>query len=154
MMRITTTPDTLRHDGLKYWVEDMVELCEPDLVHWCDGSDEEYDLLTQGLVDAGTFTKLNDQLRLNWGAFVSKSQPPLSNRWRYPVRTGRSPLRPNVVRQRKVERTHRVSDRGPTSEQISAPRSNSITDPRPSRRPIGNRTLWADSRSVTPAAEG
>jgi len=42
---------------------------------------------------------------------------------------------------------------GPPSEQISAPRSDSINDPRPSQLAILNRTLWADSRSVTPAAE-
>ena len=51
----------------------MTELCEPDDVHWCDGTDEEYDELTQLLVDAGTFIKLDDTLRPN--SFLARSDP-------------------------------------------------------------------------------
>jgi phosphoenolpyruvate carboxykinase (GTP) len=51
----------------------MVELCEPDDVHWCDGSDAEYDKLTQQMVDAGTFIKLNEELRP--GSFLARSDP-------------------------------------------------------------------------------
>ena len=67
------TPTNLQHDELRSWVTEMVELCEPDAVHWCDGSDEEYDALTQQLVDAGTFIKLNDTLRPN--SFLARSDP-------------------------------------------------------------------------------
>jgi len=49
----------------------MVDLCQPADVHWCDGSDDEYDRLTQLLVDAGTFTKLNEDLRP--GSFLARS---------------------------------------------------------------------------------
>ncbi len=53
------------------WVEKMVELCQPDQVHWVDGSPEEYDGLCTQLVDAGTFTKLNEQL---WpGCYYARS---------------------------------------------------------------------------------
>ncbi len=45
------------------WVEEMVTLCQPDAVRWCDGSAEEYDELSQLLVDAGTFTHLSEQAR-------------------------------------------------------------------------------------------
>ena len=44
------------------WVEKMVELCQPESVHWVDGSVEEYDTLCAQLVEAGTFTKLNEKL--------------------------------------------------------------------------------------------
>ena len=45
------------------WVESMVELCEPDAVHWFDGSDAEFDALCQQLVDAGTFVELDPEKR-------------------------------------------------------------------------------------------
>ncbi len=41
----------------------MVDLCKPADDQWCDGSDDEYDRLTQELVDAGTFIRLNAELR-------------------------------------------------------------------------------------------
>jgi phosphoenolpyruvate carboxykinase (GTP) len=58
-------PANLKHEGLRTWVEEMVALCKPDQVHWCDGSQEEYDALCQVLVDAGTFTRLNPAKRPN-----------------------------------------------------------------------------------------
>src|SRR3712207_7817203 len=39
-------------------VREMAELTTPDRVVWVDGSDEEWERLTQRLVDAGTFTRL------------------------------------------------------------------------------------------------
>ncbi len=51
------------HAGLRAWVEDWAVLLEPERVHWCDGSDEEHELLCAELVAAGTFTRLDDELR-------------------------------------------------------------------------------------------
>ena len=73
MVSTMDSPSNLRHDQLRTWVDDMVQLCEPDQVHWCDGSEEEYELLTQRLVDAGTFIKLNDALRP--ASFLARSDP-------------------------------------------------------------------------------
>jgi phosphoenolpyruvate carboxykinase (GTP) len=59
----TTAPTT--HDKLLAWVDQVAELAQPDVVHWCDGSAEEYDDLCQQLVDAGTFDRLSDAKRPN-----------------------------------------------------------------------------------------
>jgi len=55
------------------WVRDMVEMCEPDEVYICDGSQEEYQSLCEELVKSGTFTKLSEQKRPN--SFLAISSP-------------------------------------------------------------------------------
>ena len=55
------------------WVEKMADLCRPDSIHWVDGSQEEYDYLCDQLVEAGTFTRLNQE---KWpGCFYARSAP-------------------------------------------------------------------------------
>ncbi|MDX2078823.1 MAG: phosphoenolpyruvate carboxykinase (GTP) [bacterium] len=66
-------PSNLKHEKLRAWVQDMAALCKPDAVYWCDGSDEEYDRMCQTLVEAGTFTKLNEQKRPN--SYIAFSDP-------------------------------------------------------------------------------
>ncbi|GAB1477041.1 phosphoenolpyruvate carboxykinase (GTP) [Bacillota bacterium] len=46
---------------LQKWVEEMIELCQPDRVHWCDGSLEENSKLLAGMVSTGAATALNPQ---------------------------------------------------------------------------------------------
>ena len=67
----TTVPTT--HERLQDWVQEAVELCRPDDVHWCDGSAEEYDRLCQELVDSGTFERLSDAKRPN--SYLARSDP-------------------------------------------------------------------------------
>ena len=52
-------PPNLKHQKLRAWVEEMADLCKPETVHWCDGSQAEYDELCAQMVKAGTFIKLN-----------------------------------------------------------------------------------------------
>ena len=69
----TSAPSFVKNAKLIAWVADMVALCKPAAVHWCDGSDAEYQQLCQRLVDAGTFTKLNPAKRPN--SFLACSDP-------------------------------------------------------------------------------
>jgi phosphoenolpyruvate carboxykinase (GTP) len=72
----TTTleaPATVKHKRLVAWVSEMATLCKPDQVYWCNGSQEEYDRLCEEMVDAGTFIRLNPDLRPN--CFLARSHP-------------------------------------------------------------------------------
>ncbi|HEY6653460.1 MAG TPA: phosphoenolpyruvate carboxykinase, partial [Solirubrobacterales bacterium] len=60
-----TTEASTKHAKLVSWVNEIAELTQPDAIHWCDGSAEEYDSLAQQLVEAGTFEKLSDAKRPN-----------------------------------------------------------------------------------------
>ena len=62
-----------RNKKLLEWVEQIAELTQPDRIEWADGSDDEWNRLTQLLVDNGTFIRLNDDLRPN--SFLARSNP-------------------------------------------------------------------------------
>ncbi len=67
------TPDYVQNDAVKNWVAEMADLLKPDDIHWCDGSQEEYDSMCEKLVEAGTFIRLNPEKRPN--SFLSRSDP-------------------------------------------------------------------------------
>lgn len=57
--------------NLLKWVEKMAALCQPDAIHWVDGSQAEYQSLCDSMVAGGTFTKLNEDL---WpGCYYARS---------------------------------------------------------------------------------
>src|SRR3954451_12563204 len=66
-----TAPTT--HAKLLAWVEEIANLTQPDAIHWCDGSAEEYDALAQALIDSGTFERLSDAKRPN--SYLALSDP-------------------------------------------------------------------------------
>ena len=66
-------PAPTRHAKLVQWVRDVAALTQPDRVHWCDGSQAEWDQLSDELVAAGTLKRLNPQKRPN--SFYAASDP-------------------------------------------------------------------------------
>jgi len=51
---------------LKDWVGQMAELCQPDSVHWCDGSEEENRSLIEKCVKSGQFVPLKKRENSYW----------------------------------------------------------------------------------------
>ncbi len=70
-----TTPKnaTTNNTRLLEWVEEIVALTQPENVHWCDGSEEEFEHFAQQLIDAGTFERLSDAKRPN--SYLALSDP-------------------------------------------------------------------------------
>src|ERR1700742_4328024 len=73
MSDLTMAPAPTPHAKLLSWVEEIASLTQPDSIHWCDGSAEEYDRLAQTLIDAGTFQRLSDAKRPN--SYLALSDP-------------------------------------------------------------------------------
>jgi len=55
------------------WVQQMADLCQPEHIHWCDGSDAENRSLCDLMVKSGTFIKLNAKKRP--GSYLARSHP-------------------------------------------------------------------------------
>ena len=66
-------PSYVTNAKLCTWIEEMVRLCKPDLIHWCEGTQEEYDRLCEQMVVSGTFIQLNPEKRPN--SFLVRSDP-------------------------------------------------------------------------------
>ena len=66
-------PASTKNPKLLAWVAEMVALCKPAQIHWCDGSQAEYDQLCEEMVQAGTFIRLNPEKRPN--CFLARTHP-------------------------------------------------------------------------------
>ncbi|HWD82283.1 MAG TPA: phosphoenolpyruvate carboxykinase (GTP) [Kribbella sp.] len=62
-----------RHARLLEWIREVAELTTPDRIEWCDGSPEEWARITDLLVEAGTFRRLDPAKKPN--SFWCASDP-------------------------------------------------------------------------------
>jgi phosphoenolpyruvate carboxykinase (GTP) len=71
---LTVAPESLtQNEKLLAWIRDIADLCKPQSVQMCQGTQTEYKDLCDQLVEHGTFTKLNEELRP--GCFLARSHP-------------------------------------------------------------------------------
>ncbi len=68
-----SVPSVVNNPELIEWVEQMAGLLKPDAIHWCDGSQDEYDRLCEEMVEGGTFIRLNAKKRP--GCYLARSHP-------------------------------------------------------------------------------
>ena len=66
-------PPAALHKSVTDWVEECARLAQPDRVHWCDGSEEEYRALLSGMLQDGTLLALNPEKQPD--SYLHRSHP-------------------------------------------------------------------------------
>lgn len=72
--KINTPLDSwTKNKPLQAWIKDVAELCCPESIWLCDGSQQEYEILCQNMVQTGMMIKLNPDKRPN--SYLCRSDP-------------------------------------------------------------------------------
>jgi len=64
-MEVESLSGEQKNRALVQWVEEIAALCKPERVHWCDGTQDEYQAMLRLMTMAGTAIPLNPQKRPN-----------------------------------------------------------------------------------------
>ncbi|HET6304203.1 MAG TPA: phosphoenolpyruvate carboxykinase domain-containing protein, partial [Myxococcota bacterium] len=91
-----------KHRRLETWVREMAALCQPDRVHWCDGSESEYAEMMRIMLASGTARKLDARKRPNSYLF-----------WSDPKDTARVEDRTFICSKREIDAGPTNNWRGP-----------------------------------------
>ena len=62
-----------KHKQLVHWVEEVAQMCKPDRIHWCDGSQQEYQAMLRLMILSGTAIPLAEEKRPN--SILVRSSP-------------------------------------------------------------------------------
>lgn len=73
MSDVSLTGARTNNQSLLKWIKETAELCQPESVYLCDGSEAEYAQLCNQMVESGTFIRLNPEKRPN--CFLCRSDP-------------------------------------------------------------------------------
>ena len=65
--------ETLKHQKLKTWIQEVVQLTAPDRLYICNGTPEEYQFISEQMVQQGVWIQLDKQKRPN--SFLARSDP-------------------------------------------------------------------------------
>ncbi len=63
--RATVATAELKNKKLAQWVDEIAQMCKPERVHLCDGTEAEYQEMLRLMVQAGTAIRLNPEKRPN-----------------------------------------------------------------------------------------
>ncbi len=63
---------TTSNESLQQWVDEVTTLTKPDQVHWCDGSEAEYQGLIEQMLETGDLIKLNENHK---NCYLHRSNP-------------------------------------------------------------------------------
>jgi phosphoenolpyruvate carboxykinase (GTP) len=72
-VEVTTSSQENRNRQLALWVDEVAKLCRPDRVHWCDGSEAEYQEMRRLMILSGTALPLDEKKRPN--SILVRSNP-------------------------------------------------------------------------------